>query len=147
MMSPLEYLFFAMMSVQNPDPTALTGMNQVEPAAGPPRNITIVEQDGFFEMRTILMEPRDEMAARLEAPMRITPEWIAAFPIGAPLSIKIDATDKTYDAHIDRIVSITDASGITVQVIAELNQPAADLEPGMTAMATMAAAKTTETIR
>lgn len=139
MMSPLEYLFFAMMSAHNPDPSAITSMSNFEPAAGTgtPRTITIIEQDGFFEMRTILMEPRDELANKLEAPMRITPEWIPAFQIGAPLSITIDATEQTYDAHIARIESITDASGMTVQVIAEMNRPAADLQPGMTALATI----------
>lgn len=138
MMSPLEYLFFAMMSAQNPDPSVLTGMNHIEPATGDATTATkIIEQNGFFEMRTILMEPHNELAQKLEAPMRITPEWIPAFKIGAPLSIKIDATEKTYPAHIARIVSITDANGLTIQVIAEMDQRVEELKPGMTAMATM----------
>ncbi len=139
MMSPLEYLFFAMMSSQNPDPAMLTGMNNLEPAAGKPatHNALVVEQNGFFEMRTILMEPHDDMAEKLEAPMRITPEWIPAFKIGAPINITIDATSKTYDARIARIESITDNTGMTVQVIAEMTRPVAELQPGMTALATM----------
>lgn len=139
MMSPLEYLFFAMMSSQNPDPSVLTGMNNMEPASGKmaAHNALVVEQNGFFEMRTILMEPHNDMEEKLEAPMRITPEWIPAFKIGAPVSITIDATSKTYDARIARIESITDNTGMTIQVIAEMNRPVAELQPGMTALATM----------
>jgi hypothetical protein len=137
-MSPLEYLFFAMMSTQQPDP-ALGNLTSIEPAAGKSavQNTMVVSRNGHFEMPTILMEPRDRMADKIEAPMRITPEWTPVFKVGAPLSIKIDETNKVYDAKIARIESITDETGLTVQVIAELEKKPAELQPGMTGVAIM----------
>lgn len=139
MMSPLEYLFFAMMSTQSPDVAAISNIHHIEPATGSSmesRKI-MTGESGFFELRTILVQPHNELEKKLEAPMRITPEWIPSFAIGAPVTITIDKTGKTYPAHINRIVSITDADGVTIQVIAVLNHPAEELKPGMTALATM----------
>lgn len=135
MMSPLEYLFFAMMSTQNPDPAAVDGMKGATPTTTAGQHTALLDKDGRFEMKTILMEPRDSGNEKLEAPLRILPEWIPAFTIGAPLKIQIDETRKTYDARVSRIESITDSTGMTVQVIAELNKATADVEPGMTALA------------
>lgn len=137
-MSPLEYLFFAMMSTQQPDP-ALSALTQIEPAAGnsSTQSTMVVSRNGHFEMRTILMEPRDRMAEKIEAPMRITPEWVPVFKIGAPISIKIDETNEIYGAKIARIESITDETGLSVQVIAELDKKPAELQPGMTGVAIM----------
>ncbi len=139
-MSPLEYLFFAMMSTQQPDP-ALSALTQLEPAAGnASQNTMVVSRNGHFEMRTILMEPRDRMVEKIEAPMLITPEWMPVFKVGTPVSIKIDETGKSYDAKIARIESITDSAGLTIQVIAELDKKPVELQPGMTGVAIMTSA-------
>lgn len=132
MTSPLEYILLMMMTT--PDPSAAASVSKIEPASGNPQaqqESFIVRESGDIAMRTILMEPRDMMTERLEAPVKIPPELIPSFKIGTPLKIKIDATGKSYDAKIVRIESITDETGSSVQVITALNKRPAELEPGM----------------
>ena len=138
MMTPLEYLFFALFSSQNPDPSLADGLNNIAPAAGDATaNISqVVERNDHFEMRTILMEPRDSNSKTLEAPMRITAEWVPVFKIGMPVSVQIDGSDKTYAGKIERIESVTDKSGQVIQAIATI-RTATDLQPGMVGMITM----------
>ena len=147
MTSPLEYLFLALFSSQTPDPAVLDGVHKIEPAAG---NATtsisqVIDRDGHFEMRTILMEPRDSSVETLEAPMRITAEWVPVFKIGTPVSIQLDGSDKTYPGKIARIESTTDSTGTTVQAIAEIDKNqvknSASLQPGTMALATMVAVR------
>ncbi len=143
MMSPIEYLFFALFSSQNPDPSVADGLNQIAPAAGDARGTIsqVIDRDGYFEMRTILMEPRDGSTETLEAPMRITSEWVPVFKIGSPISIQIDGAEQSYAGKIARIESTTDAKGTTIQAIAEIPIAAmkktTDLKPGMVGLATM----------
>lgn len=138
MMTPLEYLFFALFSSQNPDPSLAEGLNSIAPAAGDATaNISqVIERNDHFEMRTILMEPRDSNAKTLEAPMRITAEWVPVFKIGTPISVQIDGSDKTYTGKIERIESVTDKSGQVIQAIAAIRTNT-DLQPGMVGLATM----------
>lgn len=147
MMSPLEYLFLALFSSQNPDPSVMDGVHNIEPAAG---NATapisqIIDRDGYFEMRTILMEPRDNTQETLEAPMRITAEWVPVFKIGAPVTLKMDGSEKSYTGKIVRIESTTDDTGTTVQAIAEIDKAKikgnSDLQPGIMGLATIAAVR------
>lgn len=144
MTSPLEYLFLALFSSQNPDPSALDGVHKIEPAAGDATSISqVIDRNGHYEMRTILMEPRDTSVETLEAPMRITAEWVPIFKIGTPVSIQLDGKDKTYAGKIVRIESTTDATGTTVQAIAEIDKKvvksSTDLQPGTMGLATMVA--------
>ena len=77
------------------------------------------------------MEPRDIMAEKLEAPVKVPPEWLPSFKIGMPLTITIDENNKVYDAKVVRIESITDETGSSIQVIAALDKPPVELAPGM----------------
>src|SRR5690606_20935224 len=122
----------ALLSGQNPDPSLAEGLNSIAPAAGNASSeiSQIIERPDRLEMRTILMEPRDNDSDTLEAPVRITAEWVPAFIIGTPVSLQIDGTDKTYTGKISRIESVTDESGQVIQAIATIN-PDKTLEPGM----------------
>lgn len=139
MMSTLEYMLLMMMTAQ-PDPSAVS-MSKIEPSSGDPltRETLVVQSNGRIEMQTILMEPRDMMAERLEAPIRITPDLVPLFKIGAPLTVMVEGTSSGYPAKIARIESITDATGLSVQVIAELDKKTEELKPGMIATAVMSA--------
>ncbi|MDB5491234.1 MAG: hypothetical protein JWO78_1083 [Micavibrio sp.] len=137
MMSPLEYLFVMMMRTNNPDADSL---NRVEPALGSalmPTEPVKIDKTGRLEMRTILMEAHDPTIDKLEAPLRITPQWEPMFKIGNPLEIKIDDSGKSYNATISRIEKIRDENGESIQVIATMGKPDAVLQPGLTATATM----------
>jgi hypothetical protein len=136
MMSPLDYLFLMMMKTKQPDPDA---MSKVEPSSGEivdSKNI-VVAKNGSLEMRTILMEPRNAMSEKLEAPLRITSQWEPMFKIGAPITVKMDQSGQIYTAKVARIETTRDDSGETIQVIAELDKGEAALQPGLTATATM----------
>ena len=139
MMSALEYLLLVMMTSQ-PDPSGMT-LQKIEPSSGDPvtRESLQIHSDGHVAMRTILMEPRDMMAEKLEAPVRISPDLVPMFKIGTPLSITVDETGTAYMAKISRIENITDAAGSSVQVIAELDRKPEELQPGMTGTAIMTA--------
>ena len=137
MMSPLEYLFVMMMRTNHPDGDAL---NQVEPAMGSavmPTEPVRIDKTGRLEMRTILMEAHDPTTDQLEAPLRITSQWEPMFKIGSPLEIKVDHSDRSYNATITRIEKIRDEDGESIQVIATMGKPDAMLQPGLTATATM----------
>lgn len=140
MMSPLEYLFVMMMRANHPDPET---MNQVEPASGQAsvsRDPLMINKGGHIEMRTILMEPRDATAEKLEAPLRIMPQWEPMFKIGSPIAITIDESGKTYNAKVSRIETIKDESGQSMQVIAEMTKSDVALQPGQTATAMITSA-------
>ena len=139
MMTALEYLLLVMMTSQ-PDASGMA-LQEIEPSSGDPvtRESLQIHNDGRVAMRTILMEPRDMMAEKLEAPVRITPDLVPMFKIGTPLSITVDDTGTAYRAKIARIENITDATGSSVQVIAELDRKPEELQPGMTGTAVMTA--------
>ena len=138
-MSPLEYLFFTMMSVQSADPAALA-VTRIEPASGDPiaRQSMAINDEGHLQMKTILMEPRDLSAHNLEAPLRITAEFLPWFKIGADLDVTLDESGQTYSANVSRIERVTDSQGETIQVILEMAQDASkapEIQPGMTGIA------------
>jgi hypothetical protein len=134
-------------SSQSPDPSALDGVHNIEPAAGKATGSVsqIIDRDGHFEMRTILMEPRDSTLETLEAPMRITAEWVPVFKIGTPITVQLDGSGQTYPGKIVRIESTTDSTGTTVQAIAEIDKRkvknSADLQPGIMGLASMVAVR------
>lgn len=138
MTSPLEYLLLMMLSTQ-PDASNATLLSHIEPASGNPRDMEsfVIQDDGRITMRTILMEPQNMMTERLEAPVKIPPEWVPSFKIGTPLKIRIDATGKAYDAKIVRIESITDETGESIQAIVALKNRPEELQPGMVGTATV----------
>ncbi len=140
MMSSLEYLLLMMMTSQ-PDPSAAGALSKIEPSTGDPltRETFVIQDDGRMAMQTILMEPRDIMAEKLEAPIRISPDLVPLFKIGTPLSVTVGETSATYKATITRIESITDETGLSVQAIADLEKKPEELKPGMMATAIMAA--------
>lgn len=137
MPSPLEYLFLMMMTAPGGADQTGKSMAGINPAAGdsPTYESMTVDPDGTFHIRTILMEPREIMSDRLEAPLRITPDWIPWFKIGTDMDITIDETGQTHPVKIIRIESITDAQGTTVQVILDAGRRNDALQPGMTATA------------
>lgn len=137
MASPLEYLLLMMMSTPGTGDLP-ANVAHIEPASGDAKaEVLVVDRNGSLHMRTILMEPRDTAAEKLEAPVRITPEWVPSFKIGSKVDVMIDETGKTYAAKVNRIESITDASGQSVQVILEMNKAKEALQPGMTGTATL----------
>jgi hypothetical protein len=140
MMSALEYLLLMMMTSQ-PDASATATLTKIEPSSGDvlSRESFVIKNNGQIAMRTILMEPRDMMAEKLEAPVRISPDLLPLFKVGSPLSITVDDTGAAYKARIARIESITDASGSSIQVIAELDRKPEELQPGMIGTAIMTA--------
>lgn len=138
MMSPLEYLFVMMMKTNNPDANSLSN---IEPTSGEAvaedHNPIVINKNGHIEMRTILMQSEDPAQEILEVPLRITKDWVPMFKIGAPVSLRVDENGKTYNAKVDRIVTVKDGSGETVQAIAALARADAALKPGQTATAVL----------
>lgn len=68
---------------------------------------------------------------RLNVPSRL----LSQLKIGAPLEVAIHETEKRYQAHVSAINARIDAVAQTIELEATLDQPYADLLPGMSGIA------------
>lgn len=130
-----------MMLSTQPDMAGSALLHDIEPAAGNPQHREVqsftIGEDGRFSMRTILMEPQNMLSEKLEAPVRVPPEWVPWFKVGMEMEIEIDATGRKYPARVVRIQTITDENGSSTQIIAAMQARPDDLQPGMVGTATL----------